>query len=128
MGHSTLLLEKLKTIEEKLARLNERLMPIPVASPADITKRVEAFVTEELANVPELLRSHPARSKAYIQDRLAGVRLTATADGTGWEIEGEWNLLPGKVDAVVMVARGGVGCKCIRPTISMDGLVIRKHP
>jgi hypothetical protein len=65
-------------------------------------------VNEELSDLPRLLRSNLARSKAYLQSRLTGVTLAATDEGTGWNVDGEWNLLPDKVDVVEMVARDGI--------------------
>jgi site-specific DNA recombinase len=120
-GHSDALLEQLREIETKLREMRvQNSQRKDDAKPEVILKQVRQFVSNQLANLPELLRSNPARTKAFLAEHLKCISMAPTQadESPAWKVSGEWNLLPETVDAFAMVARDGFE----PPTPAFSGL------
>lgn len=117
VGHSPALLERLKNVEAKIAQLQAIQAHKPRSVQAVATEGRE-FVMKSLMDTRELLYTSVQSVKHKLAQHVGRLTLTPTDAGDGFEVRGNWTLLPEQQRVNYVVARDGFE----PPTPAFSGL------
>jgi site-specific DNA recombinase len=109
-GHSDILLRRLAEIERKLADLDDAIRPKSSPSIQAQAEDAREFVMRSLMDMRSLLYTDVQAAKAKLSQHVGVLTFTPfeNENGRGYNVSGDWNLLPDGQCVVWMVARDGI--------------------
>jgi hypothetical protein len=95
--HSPALIEGINQLEQERLEITRQLLSSESNSVSAEIGRIRQFVTGQLANVRQILRSDVQKAKVELEKHVTGIRMVPQVEGKKghYVAESEWNLLGG---------------------------------
>jgi site-specific DNA recombinase len=125
-GHSPFLLEQLKSVDSRLAEIDERLSSKPIAKlPSFTDEQIREFLRKESTDFCEVLAGDPEVAKREIQKRIKQLVLMPkqTPNGTVLEVSGDVELFQHE-DVMLNNSMEGTAQQYILPRIALANIVL----